>query len=101
MYGSFTTWRIHEDHQSGGAWDELFNDVSLLWAALSRSAGHVGGFAVRVGPNTLVALGVYTSAEAARAAEAAVEPLRTATVGRLELAAQRVGPAYDVGWSRT
>ena len=101
MYGSFTTWPIHEDHQTGGAWDQLFNDVALIWAGLSRTAGHRGGFAVRVAPDTLVALGVYASAEAAHAAEASVEPLRSATVGRLELASKRVGPAYDVGWSRT
>ncbi|MDQ4099886.1 MAG: hypothetical protein M3121_05250 [Chloroflexota bacterium] len=101
MYGSFTTWRIHEDHQNGAAWEQLFNDVSVLWAALSRSVGLVGGYAVRVGPDTLVALGVYASAEAARAGEAAVEPLRTATVGRLELAGRRIGPAYDVCWSLT
>ncbi len=101
MFGSFTTWSIHEDHRSGSAWEQLFADVSLLWAGISRMNGHIGGYVVRVAPDTLVALGVFVSDEAARAAEAAVEPLRAATFGRLELATRRTGPAYDIAWSRT
>ena len=100
MDARITTFRIAAGTSGDGTEEDLRHRLGVISAALSREPGHVAGYAVRTGSETLVLLNLFAGADAAEAGLRAVGPLlASAAADGLRLVGTAAGPAHDVRWS--
>ena len=97
MYAKIETWRLAPEIQGDEAYDQFVRALAQRNTPILRNYGLLDGFAVRVGPDSMLTMNLYEDAEHAEAAWGEViVGLSEALKGQLTLLDRMIGPAVDM-----
>src|SRR5688500_8804273 len=97
MYAKIETWRLAPEIHGDEAYDQFVRELAERNTPFLRTYGLLDGFAVRVGPDSMLTMNLYEDAEDAEAAWGEViVGLSEALKGQLTLLARIIGPAVDM-----
>jgi hypothetical protein len=97
MYAKIETWRLAPEIQGDEAYEQFVRALAQRNTPILRNYGLLDGFAVRVGPDSMLTMNLYEDAAHAEAAWGEViAGLSEALKGQLTLLDRMIGPAVDM-----